>query len=525
MLLSTVLVGLLQALAPMQSAKDEFVYNNKAEPESLDPHVATGVPDNNIIVQIFQGLVARKADWATLAPGDAESWTISKDGKTFTFKLRSDLKWSDGSPLTAEDYVYSMHRAVEPKTLAQYSYWFKDTIVGMKEYAENPTPLTLKATGVKALNPQTLEIKLIKPVPYFLQVLAESLSFPVKKSVVEAHNEKWTRPEFIVSNGPFKLVDWKVADKIVLERNSNFYDANTVKIRKIVALPIVERQTAVDLFKQGRLDWSGYNGAPNGMVPSFKSDPNFRMHPSFVTYFYRFNTTRAPLNDPKVRRALSLAINRSEISGKVTRAGEIPTTALVPQGVGKYKSSPNFITADHQKNLELARKLLAEAGYPGGKGLRTLKLQYNTDENHKRIALAVQQMWKRDLGVTIEPFNQEWKVYLKAQESLDYDISRSAWAGDYPDPATFLELFTSTSENNMTGWKNAEYDSLFSESSKTLSEPKRFEILAKAETILLNDSPIAPVFFMTNFGFIRPEVQGFVPNLIDRPYVRYMSKK
>lgn len=525
MFFQALVLGIVTALAPMQSAKDEFVYNNKAEPESLDPHVATGTPDNNIIIQMFEGLMARRADWATIMPGAAESYTVSKDGLTYTFKMRPNAKWSDGSPLTAQDFEYSFHRAVDPKTLAQYAYWFTDNIQGMKEYAASPNAETQKKTGVKALDAKTLQIKLTKPVPYFLQILSESLAFPVKKEIVEKFGDKWTRPEHIVSSGAYKMTEWKVADKIVLEKNPHFYDAANVKIRKIVALPIVERQTAVDLFNQGRLDWSGYNGAPNAMVPSFKADPNFRMHPGFITYFYRFNTTRPPLNDPRVREAISLAINRDEIVSKVTRAGERPTGLFVPKGVGSYKSPADPVREEHKANLEKAKRLLAEAGYPGGKGLRKLALQYNTDENHKRIALAVQQMLKRDLGVHIEPFNQEWKVYLKAQETLDYDISRSGWAGDYPDAATFLELFTSTSANNMTGWKNAEYDKLFDQANKTLDITKRDQILANAETILLNEAPIAPVFFMTNFGFVRPELQGFVPNMIDRPYVRFMSKK
>lgn len=525
MLFQSLALALVTTLAPMQSGKDEFVYNNKAEPETLDPHIATGTPDNNIIIQMFEGLMARKADWATIVPGLAESYTVTKDGLKYTFKIRSNAKWSDGSKITAADFVYSFHRAVDPKTTAQYAYWFTDTIVGMKEYAAAVSPETEKKTGVKAIDEKTLEIKLLKPVPYFLQILAESLAFPVKKEIVEKFGDKWTRPENIVSAGPYKLKEWRVSEKIVLEKDPNYYGADSVKIKKIVALPIVERQTAVDLFNQGRLDWTGYNGAPNAMVPSFKSDPNFRVNPGFITYFYRFNTTRAPLNDPRVRMALSLAINRKEIVEKVTRAGEIPTGILVPQGVGTYKSPKSPVTDDYKANVEKAKKLLAEAGFPGGKGMRKLALQYNTDENHKRIALAVQQMWKRELGVEIEPYNQEWKVYLKAQESLDYDISRSAWAGDYPDASSFLELFTSTSANNMTGWKNAQYDQLFSDANKTMDGSKRNGLLAKAEGILLNEMPFAPVFFMTNFSFVRPELQGFVPNLIDRPYVRYMSKK
>jgi oligopeptide transport system substrate-binding protein len=515
----------LANLAPMQSAKDEFVFNNRAEPESIDPHFATGVPDNNIVIQMFEGLMTRQADWATLAPGQAESYKISEDGLTYTFTLRPNLKWSDGSPLTAEDFAYSFRRAVHPATAASYAYWFTDTIVGAADYAKEQTPARSAAMGVKALDDRTLQIQLKKPVPYFLQILAESLSYPVKKSVVEKHGDRWTRPGNIVVNGPFVISDWKVQDKIVLSKNPHYWDAANVKISRAVAIPLIERQTAVDLFRQGRLDWTGQNGAPNAIVPSQLKNPHFRVHQGFVTYFYRFNTTRPPLNDVRVRQALALAINRSEIVDRVTRAGETVATTFVPPGAGTYKSAEPMISEDHAKNLEKARALLAEAGFPGGKGLRTLDLLYNTDENHKRIALALQQMWKRDLGVNVVPVNQEWKVYLKSQTALDYDISRSGWSGDYPDPATFLELFTSSSDNNQTGWKNADYDKLFAESARTLDPVKRAELLRQVETILLNQGPIAPVYFYTNFGFLRPEIQGFIPNPVDRPFVKYLSKK
>jgi len=515
----------VSSLAPMQTAQDSFVFNNKAEPETLDPHVVTGTPDSYIVIQLFEGLMTRKADWTSITYGQAESYHVSKDGQTYTFKLKPNLKWSDGSKLTAEDFVYSFHRGVEPKTLGQYAYWFTDNIAGMKEYAANPTPENQKKTGVRALDDRSLEIKLLKPVPYFVQMLSEPFAYPVKKSVVEKFGDRWTRPERIVGNGPYNLIEWKVTDKIVMEKNPNYVDAASVQIKKIVALPIVERQTAVDLFRQGRLDWTGYNGVPNALVPSMRSDKNFRLHPGFITYFYRMNSTRAPLNDPRVRMALALAINRGDIVEKVTRAGEIPASNFVPLGVGTYKSLATTISSDHKVNLEKAKKLLADAGFPGGKGMRKLSLQYNSDENHKRVALAITEMWNRDLGVQVEAYNQEWKVYLKAQESLDYDISRSGWAGDYPDAASFLELFTSTSANNMTGWKNSEYDALFSESNKTLDPKKRDELMAKAEAILMTEMPIAPIFYMTNFSFVRPELQGFVPNLVDRPYVKYMSKK
>lgn len=524
-LLLSLALAFTAALPPAQTQKDEFVFNNKGEPETIDPALATGVPDNTVIIQLFEGLMARKSDWATLTPGLAESYTISKDLKTYTFKLRRGLKWSDGSPLTAKDLEYSWLRVIRPETACQYSYWLVNNIQGARDYAAKPSPELAAKVGVKAKDDQTFVVTLERPVSYFLQLTAESPLYPVKKEVVEKFGTAWTRPEHIVSNGPFKLTEWKVQDKIVMEKNPNYFDAANVRLKRVVALPIEDRQTAVNLYQQGKIDWSGQNGAPNSLVPSLRGETNFRVFPGFVTYFYRFNTTRPPLNDPRVRQALVLGIDRKQLVEKVTRGGEFPVGHLVPLNTGAYKSPTGLPSSDYKADLEKAKKLLAEAGYPNGKGLRTLNILYNTDENHKKIALAVSQMWKKELGVNAEPFNQEWKVYLKSQEIKDYDISRSAWSGDYPDPATFLEMFLSDSGNNMTGWKSANFDKLFAESNSMAYGEARNKHMAEAESLLLTEAPIAPMYVYTNFGFLRPEVVGFDQNLIDRPYIRYLSKK
>ncbi len=524
-ILLTTLSSLDLALPPAETGKDEFVFNNRDEVESIDPAFATGVPDNTLIVQMFEGLMARKADWATIVPGQAESYSLSKDQKIYTFKLRPNLKWSDGSPLKAEDFVYSWLRALHPKTMAAYVNWLTDNIVGAADYHKTPTPENAKKVKVTATDDRTLVVELIRPLSYFLQLTAESIFFPVNRAVIEKHADKWTRVENIVSNGPFKLAEWKIRDRVVMEKNPHYWDTKNVKLSRLVALPITDRQTAVNMFKQGKIDWSGTNGAPNSLVPAFKDDPNFRLYPGFVTYFYRFNTTKPGLNNPKVRQALSLAIDRKQLVEKVTRGGETPATAFVPPNTGTYKSPNTFISTDHEANVKQAKKLLTDAGYPNGKGLPTFNILYNTDENHKRIALAIQQMWKKELGVEAKPFNQEWKVYLKSQTNLDYEVSRSGWSGDYPDPTTFLDMFLSNSGNNQTGWKNETYDKLFFDSNNTTDPKKRQELLAKAEKLLVEEGPIAPIFYYMNFSFVRPEVVGFEPNLVDRPFAKYISKK
>jgi len=525
-LVSSVVLSLVFSLAPSKSGRDEFTFGNEAEPESIDPHVATGVPDNNIVTQLFEGLVRREANWSSIQPGLAEFLPApTNNGKTYRFKLRSNAQWSDGSALTADDFVYGWLRAMNPKTLGSYSYWLTDYIEGAAEYAKNPTPENAKKVGVQAIDSRTLEVRLTNPVPYFLQLLAEGIFAPVKKQNLEKFGDRWTRPENMVVNGPYVLKEWKVNEKIVLEKNARYWDASNVKINRVVALPLSDKQTAMNLFMQGQLDWSGHNGAPSTVVPNFKGKDNFRSTPSFITYFYRLNTKRGPLGDVRVRQALALAIDRKVLVEKITRGGEVIATSLVPPQTGDYKSPQGIVTGDFAKDLELAKKLLAEAGFKNGKNFPTLNIQYDSKELHQKVAIAIQEMWRKNLGINVQAFNQEWKVYLKEQKAMNYDISRSGWQGDYPDAATFLELFASSSGNNHTGYSNADYDKDFKASSTELNPKKRLELLRKVEERVLNDLPIIPLFFYSNYSFVRPELNGFVANPVDRPFIRTISKR
>jgi len=525
-LVSSFILSLVLNLAPSKSGRDEFSFGNEAEPESIDPHVATGVPDNNIITQLFEGLVRRQANWSSIEPGLAEFLPVATDnGKTYRFKLRMNALWSDGTAITADDFVYSWLRAMDPKTLGSYSYWLTDHIVGAAEYAKNPSSETAKKVEIKAIDSRTLEVRLKHPVPYFMQLLAESVFAPVKKQNIEKFGDRWTRPENLVVNGAYVLKEWKVNEKIVLEKNPRYWDARNVKINRAVALPLSDKQTVMNLFLQGQLDWSGHNGAPSSVVPYLRGKEHFRNTPSFITYFYRLNTKRAPLDNIKVRQALALAIDRKSLVEKITRGGEVVATALVPPNTGKYVSAKGVVTGDFAKDLDLAKKLLAEAGFPAGKNFPLLKIQYDTKEIHQKVAMAIQEMWRRNLGIKVEAYNQEWKVYLKEQKAMNFDISRAGWAGDYPDAATFLELFTSTSGNNHTGYSNADYDKDFKASSTEMNPKKRLELLTKVEARLLQDQPIIPLFYYSNYGFLRPEVNGFAFNPIDRPFIRTISKR
>jgi oligopeptide transport system substrate-binding protein len=526
MLIQALIFTLMSSLAPAKTAKDEFVFANEAEPETLDPHVATGVPDNNLTAQLFEGLLRREANWVGISPGIAEFIPAPTDqGRVYTFKLRRNAMWSDGSPITAEDFVYSWQRAADPKTLGSYSYWVTDYIEGAAEYAKAPTPENAKKLGVKAIDSRTLQVRLKNPVPFFLQLIAEPVFFPVKRGNLEKFGDRWTRPENMVVNGPYTLKEWRVNERIVLEKNSRYWDSANVRINRVVALPLNDKQTAMNLFMQGQIDWSGHNGAPSAVVPSLRSNEHFRSGPAFVTYFYRLNTKRAPLDHVKVRQALALAIDRSVLVDKITRGGEAVALALVPPNTGKYRSPQGIVTGNFEKDVIEARRLLAEAGFPDGKGFPVLKIQYDTKELHQKVAMAIQQMWKKNLGIQVEAFNQEWKVYLKEQKAMNFDISRSGWSGDYPDPATFLELFTSDSGNNQTGYANKDYDKVFMDSSKEMNAAKRNEMMVQAEKMLLNELPVIPLFYYANYSFLRPEVSGFVKNAVDRPFIRTISKR
>jgi oligopeptide transport system substrate-binding protein len=350
-------------------------------------------------------------------------------------------------------------------------------------------------------------VQLNKPLSYFTHIVCESIFFPVKKEVVEKFGDQWTRPEHIVSAGPFKLVEWKVQDRMILEKDAQYWRAGDVKLKKVTIFPVEDRQTALNMFRQGRLDWTGHDGAPNSLVPSFRNDPNFRISPGFTSYFYWINTQRPPLDDLRVRKALVLAMDRKNLVKEVTRGGEVPAGFFVPVNTGSYKSPAGIVSDDYRADLEKAKKLLAEAGYgPGGKKIRPLKLIYNNDENHKKIAVAFQQMLKKELGIDLVLTNMEWKVYLKTQTAMDFDLSRAGWQGDYPDPSAFLENALSTCGNNYSGWKNSTFDQLFEKANRTADTKTRNKLLYDAESLMLSEAPMIPVYIYTHFGFLRPEV-------------------
>ncbi|MFH1730813.1 MAG: peptide ABC transporter substrate-binding protein [Planctomycetota bacterium] len=492
--------GWAEAAAP---APRMFTFNNGAEPETLDPALMTGVPEHNLAMSLFEGLVTYHPKTLLPAPGVAGSWKISKDKRTYTFRLRESA-WSNGDPVTSKDFVYAWRRTLEPATAAEYAYqlWY---IKNARAYT-NGKLKDFSKVGVRAPDAQTLEVTLEHPTAFFLGLLAFETFMPVHRGCVEKHGERWTRPENIVSNGPFVLDKWLPQDRIVMRKNPRYWDAKSVQLDGVVAYAIADQNTALLRYRAGELHW--IDSLPVPLVPKLMKRPDYHKAPYLGTYFYRFNCTRKPFNDARVRKAFNLALDKKTLCKFVLHGQYEPATVFVPPMIPPYKS-PDGLAYDPRR----AAELLAEAGYPGGRGFPRVTLLYNTSQQHEQIAVVAQNMWKKALGVEVNLINQEWKVYLSTMNKIDYDIARSAWIGDYMDPNTFLDMFVTGGGNNRTGWSNERYDKLIESAAGEPDTAKRLELFREAEDILINrELPIMPVYFYSNLSLRRASVRGFHPN-------------
>ncbi len=497
-----------------KKVEQTFVFNNGAEPETLDPQIMTGVPEHRLAMACFEGLVGHHPETLAPVPGIAERWTVSPDGLVYTFHLRRS-QWSDGTPLTAKDFLASWRRVLEPKTAAQYAYQLypvKGAEAFNKQGADKPDgsgkypPADWSSVGVRAPDEHTLVVTLERPCAYFLDLCAFETLMPVPMAVVEQHGDRWTRPEHIVCNGPFKPVEWLPNQRVTFAKNPRYWDAGYVKLEKIVALPYEDMETAYKLFQQGKIDWM--DDVPAAKIDECKRLPEFYVAPYFGSYFYRFNVTKPPFDDVRVRRALALSIDREVITRDILKAGQVPATHFVPPLPG-YQS-PRGLAYDRAA----ARKLLAEAGYPDGKGFPKVELLYNTLEAHKLVAENVVQQWRENLGITVSLRNSEWKVYLNDVQHLQYQLARAAWIGDYLDPNTFLDMFVTGGGNNQTGWSNARYDALIAQAAAEVDAKKRAAVLRQAEELLVEQElPIIPVYIYVKKGLLADKVAGIHENV------------
>lgn len=493
-------------------------FGNGTEPQGLDPHIVTGVPEFHIIMALLEGLATEDPKTVEPKPGAAESWTISEDQKTYVFKIRANAKWSNGDPVTAHDFVYSWKRLITPGLASEYAYQLFYLKNAEKYYKGEINDFN--EVGVKAVDDKTLEVTLNNPVPFFLSLLCHHSLYPVHKGTIEKFGKidsrvsKWTLPGNFVGNGPFVLKQWELNKIIVVEKNPLYWNASIVRLNEIHFYPVDNEQTEERMFRSGQLHLT--STIPSEKIEGYKekSPELIKIDPYMGTYYYLINTLKKPFDDPRVRRSLAMSINRKQIVERITKGGQMPAYAFTPPGTMGF-TAKSAIPYD----IEGARKLLAEAGYPDGKGFPECELIYNTNEAHQKIAVAIQQMWKNALNINVIISNQDWKVFLDNQRTMNFLISRASWIGDYPDPNTFLDMWVTNGGNNHTGWSNKTYDDLIIKAARTIDKEERYGYFQQTEKLLADEVPIIPIYTYTRNYLIRPEVKGWYPNILDiHPY-------
>jgi oligopeptide transport system substrate-binding protein len=495
-----------------------------SEPKALDPGLTEGVPEGKIEDALFEGLVnSDPKDVSKWVPGVAESWEHNHDYSAWTFHLRNNAKWSNGDPVTADDFVFSMKRVLTASLgapLANYAL----VIRGAKEYLSGEIH-DFNQVGVQALDLRTVRFDLIGPSPYFLALLTLSSFLPVhaptvlKFGPIVQRDTKWTAPENFVGNGPFVLKSWQKNDVIEVVKSPTYWDADRVRLNGINFYSIESIDTADRAFRAGQLHIT--QSVPLDKIPYYRrEEPEIlQISPYLGVYFYVLNVTRKPLDDPKVRLALSLAVDRESLVRSVLRANQIAASGYIPPGIRDYPVAHQIVYDPDQ-----ARKILAEAGYPGGHGFPKLTILMNTSEMHRTIAEAIQQMWREELNIDIGIENQEWKVYLDTLHNKHYEIARRGWIGT-PDPAFFLRNWTTGDANNASGWANTRYDSLLSESDQTGDLNERLALLHQAEGLFLSQSVVIPIFWYTSVYLIHPSVLGWYPNARDTHPYKFVDLK
>ena len=515
------LAGCKRAESPVERGNrtQTLELGNLTEPTDLDPQVINSQQDANIVFTLLEGLTTPDAKDLHPIPGAAQSWVVSDDGTVYKFHLRYNARWSDGTPVTASDFLFSYRRMLSPKLASEYGYMLY--VVKNAEAYHAGKISDFGEVGFKALSPLELQITLNAPTPYFLSLVGHHSWFPVPRQAIEkaaavAHvgtderGANWTSPANYVGNGPFVLKQWQTNQIIRVEKSPTYWDADKILLHGINFHPIESADTEERAFRAGQLHVTS-------TFPPDKVDTYRREHPDVLhidpmcgTYFYRLVVTKPPFNDPRVRRALAMSIDREGITKDITRSGQIPAFNLVPPGTADYQPVQK-ITED----IPAAQKLLADAGYPDGKGFPPAQILINTNETHQRIAEAIQAMWQKNLHISVTIQNEEAKVLQGTMRQLNYQIGRYAWFGDYLDPNTFLTLMISGGGNNETGWANPEYDRLIDLAARTGDPATRIKVFQQAEGILVDEVPIIPIYFYTRVNLRRPEVRGWYSNLLD----------
>jgi oligopeptide transport system substrate-binding protein len=497
---------------------------NGPDPQTLDPALATGLEDLRVINGLFEGLTRYDPVTARPIPGLAEKWEISADGRVYTFHLRDRLLWSPGQPITADDVVYSWRRVLDPQTASEYAgqlFYLTNAEAYNNGSLKDPAQV-----GVRALDSRTLRVELNNPTAFFLDLCAFQTLAVVPRQVIDKLGAQWLRAGALPTSGPYLLDSWRLNYKIRLRKNPSYWDAANTRTEVIDFLSVSAPNTTLNLYETGQADviWD-LTSIPNELVDALKQLPDYHSFPYLGAYFFRFNTTKKPFDDPRVRRALALAIDKQRLVAKFLHAGETPAGHLVPDGTANYKPAAGLGYDPAE-----ARRLLADAGFPGGRGFPRFNYLFDSSGGggkiHEQLAVEMQHAWEEQLGIHVDLAQMEKKVYLAAQTRLDYDLARGSWIGDYNDPNTFLDLFRSDNGNNKTGWKNDRYDALMAEAGRQTDPSRRADLLQQAETILIRDElPIVPLYFYAGFTYFNPDrIEGIHNNILDIHPPNYIFK-
>ncbi len=487
---------------------------NSTEPVTLDPHQSEDVSSGNILRDLFEGLVTEDAT-GKLIPGAAEKRSISDDGLTYSFTLRSCLAWSNGAALSAADFVFSLRRVLDPDTAAPMASLLLP-IKNAREVMDGKLPI--EKLGVEMPDAHTLVIKLEQPTPWFLQILSHPIAFPVYATSLINDKDKAFSAGKLISNGAWALQQWVPYEKLVLNRNSHYTNQKDIFFNQVIYYPIESSNTEFSRYRAGELDWTD-TIPPNKLKWIKQNLPGEAfISPYLGTYYYGFNLTRKPFkNQPDLRRALSLAIDRKIITEKILGNGEHPAERWLPPGT----LSSNEVTGNNrEQNLKQAKQLYNKAGYTRDKPLHTT-LHYNSSDQNKRIAIAIAAMWKKNLGVKVELINEEWKVFLNRRKSkTETQLYRASWIADYNDASSFLTLFTSNNPKNDTGYANPDYDNLIKQIGSTMDITKRENLIRQAERQLLDDQVIMPIYHYVSRHLVKPDIKGYKANPLDHHYSR-----
>lgn len=501
----------------------EVVFNrgNSADPESLDPHKTSTVYEAHILRDLFMGLTTENAK-AETTPGAAESWTVSDDGKVYTFKMRQGATWSDGSPVTADDFVFSWRRAVDPATASEYAYMLapvvnaEDITAGKKK---------LEELGVKAVDASTFEVTLNAATPYFLELLTHQTMYAVSKANVEKFGKDFIKPGNLVSNGPYMLAEFVPNDHVKVVKNPKFYDAANVQIDTVNFIPTEDRSTAMKRLEVGELDTN--DDIPTEQLADLRAKfgDQVRIGPYLGTYYYVFKVDKAPWDNAKLRHAVSMAIDRDYLADKVWSNTMLPAYGFVPPGISGYETKLTEYAEKPQLDREdEAKKILAELGYGPDKPLK-MEIRYNTSENHKNTAVAIQEQLK-PLGIEVSLLNTDTKThYAHLEQHGDFDIARAGWIADYKDPSNFLDLCKTGTGNNYSGYSNADYDKLLAEAA--MSPPDvRMTKLSEAEAIgVARDLCVVPLLYYGFHTIVMKSITGWEDNVLDRHPSRFLRKE